>query len=191
MRADAVVVAVNGPPAAGKTTIARVLARELGLPLLSKDDLKEVLYDSLGTGDRAWSRRLGSATFELLFLLTERVLEAGGSPVVEANLDAEPACARFDALRHRHAFRLVELHLRAGEDVLRARFAERAASGDRHPGHLDDVVAAELDSGVHDGRWQPLPCADELVFVDVTTLGAATTARAVSRVRDKVGRSAH
>ena len=56
------VVVVTGPPAAGKTTVARELACRLRLPLIAKDTIKEALFDGLGTGDLAWSRRLGEAT---------------------------------------------------------------------------------------------------------------------------------
>ena len=156
-------VLVNGPPAAGKTTLARALARDLRLPLLAKDDLKEALFDSLGTGDRDWSRQLGATTFDLLFLLAERQLEAGRSALLEANWDAERACPQLQALRGSIPFRLVEVHVTAPEEVLRRRFDERAASGRRHPGHLDQVVAEELEAGEHSGRWQPLPCADARV----------------------------
>ena len=55
-------VLVAGWPAAGKSTLARALAAELGLPLLAKDEIKEALMDGLGyPATVAQSRRLGRA----------------------------------------------------------------------------------------------------------------------------------
>jgi predicted kinase len=55
-------VLVAGWPAAGKSTLARALAAELGLPLLVKDEIKEALMDGLGyPATVAQSRRLGRA----------------------------------------------------------------------------------------------------------------------------------
>jgi adenylate kinase family enzyme len=42
------VVLVNGLPAAGKSTLAPPLACELGLPVISKDVIKEAHADVLG-----------------------------------------------------------------------------------------------------------------------------------------------
>jgi len=61
------VLIVTGPPASGKTTIGRPLARALALTFLSKDLFKESLFDSLGGSDREWSRRIGLASTQLLF----------------------------------------------------------------------------------------------------------------------------
>jgi predicted kinase len=55
-------VLVGGWPGSGKTTLSRALAAELGMPLLSKDDVKEALMDARGAPtDVEESRRLGRA----------------------------------------------------------------------------------------------------------------------------------
>jgi hypothetical protein len=66
-------VLVTGPLASGKTTLARPLAHHLDLPLLGKDTIKEALFDTLGTGDGAWSRRLGGASYAVLLALAQEL----------------------------------------------------------------------------------------------------------------------
>lgn len=41
-------ILVTGIPAAGKSTMAEFLAERLELPVISKDSLKELLYDMIG-----------------------------------------------------------------------------------------------------------------------------------------------
>ena len=45
-------IIVTGAPGTGKTTLALDLSRRLGLPVLSRDDLKERLFDRIGWKDR-------------------------------------------------------------------------------------------------------------------------------------------
>jgi len=57
-----VFVLVGGWPGAGKTTVARALAPELGISYLSKDEVKEALMDRLGPPRSVEdSRELGAA----------------------------------------------------------------------------------------------------------------------------------
>jgi adenylate kinase family enzyme len=51
-------VIVCVPPAAGKTTLAKMLSTQLGLPILSKDALKEAPMDRIGG-----SPAVGAAAF--------------------------------------------------------------------------------------------------------------------------------
>ena len=46
------VVVVNGLPGVGKTSLASKIATQLSWPLLTKDMIKESLFDSIGWGDR-------------------------------------------------------------------------------------------------------------------------------------------
>jgi predicted kinase len=80
------IVLVSGAPGAGKTTLAVPLACELGFPLLSKDDIKDALWDALDlpSADLLWSRKVGGAAMEVLWTLAMRypcaVLEAPFRP---------------------------------------------------------------------------------------------------------------
>lgn len=45
-------IIITGLPGTGKTTLGRKLAEEFRLPFISKDDIKEFLFDNLGWKDR-------------------------------------------------------------------------------------------------------------------------------------------
>ena len=68
-------IVVTGRPGAGKTTLARWLAQELQIPLISKDSIREVLFERLGWNDRAWAQLLGRATVDLMSYFAQMQLE--------------------------------------------------------------------------------------------------------------------
>ncbi len=66
---------VSGAPGAGKSTVAGPLAAELSFPSLSKDVIKETLFDQLGhvaEDERRSSQQLGGASMELLWRVPQR-----------------------------------------------------------------------------------------------------------------------
>ena len=161
------IVLVTGPPASGKSFVAAHVADRLRLPLIAKDAIKETLFETLGTGDVAWSQRLGRATFALMLRALEGQLKAGRPVVVEANLAPDDARPAFQALHERTPLRALELHCTAPEDLLQERYAARA--GSRHAGHLDEQQIAAIASAVSSGRYRPLGLSPELIVVDTTS----------------------
>ena len=86
-------VIVSGFPGSGKTTLSRALATELAWPLLSKDDIKEALFDVLGTGDLAHASKLSRAAHVAMYALARTmptaILEAFFQPgLAEPDLNA-------------------------------------------------------------------------------------------------------
>src|SRR3954464_3018370 len=102
--ATTLVIIVTRPPGSGKTTLGRRVAEEFRLPFIHKDGIKELLFDTLGWSDREWSKRLGAASYELLFHILEAQLKAGASFVVEANFHVALHEERFNTLRGSYNF---------------------------------------------------------------------------------------
>lgn len=161
------IVLVSGPPGAGKTTLAIPLAVRLGFPLLSKDDIKETLWDvlDLPAGDLAWSRQVGGAAMEVLWTLAARCPQA----VLEANFRPHSALerSRLAALDAR----IVEVYCRCSLQESVRRYEARAPM--RHPTHvlqtLPDTLLDEYDGPVGMG---PVIEIDTERSVDVETLAA-------------------
>ncbi len=181
-------VIIGGAPASGKTTLGRWLAAELRLPYLGKDDIKETLYDTLGSGDLVWSRRLGNATYPLLYLFVEVQLRAGRSSIVESNFAPELAAPAFRDLIDRYDARPFQILCRADPDVLLVRYRERATNGQRHPGHLDHLLVDELAARVGDIDLLPIE-GDKLLLdtTDLTTFDYTSVTRRISRLLDQGG----
>jgi predicted kinase len=161
-------VIVSGPPAAGKTALGRRVAQALRLPFINKDGIKESLFDTLGWRDRDWSKQLGRASSELLWHFVEAQLAAGASLVIESNFDARFATPRLRALRERFVFEPVQIQCIAAGAVLWQRFQARVASGERHPGHADQLNGEEFRSMLLNPKLDLLDIGGLTIEVDTT-----------------------
>jgi len=164
-------VVISGKPATGKTTLGLRLATDLGLPLFSKDGVKETLFDAMGVGDRAWSRRLGGASMATLRYITETLLAAGQSLIIEANFTLKWDAPFYQSVAARHGARVAQVWLTAEPEVILRRFERRAASGVRHPGHVELANLDEFRAALR-ADDAPLPLGGALCVVDTTDIAA-------------------
>jgi tRNA(Arg) A34 adenosine deaminase TadA/predicted kinase len=179
------VLIITGAPASGKSTMGRQLAEALGLPYLAKDLFKETLFDSLGWEDRAWSRRLGGASMELLFRTAAALLEAGQSVALESNFYAEWDTPQLRVLRERFGCQFAQVVCSAPGPTLIERFERRVRTGERHPGHVDATWLDEVLSRLLVERWEALDLDGPVFSVD-TANGPIDVAGLCRRIRAAV-----
>jgi aminoglycoside phosphotransferase family enzyme/predicted kinase len=129
-------VMAMGPPASGKTSLARALARRFGLVHLSSDVVRKELagiaptdrrYEPFGRGlyDPAMTRR----TYGILRRRAGHWLRAGRPVVVDATFGRPAERTAFRRLAARARARLIALVCRADDGTLRARLAAREGEG--------------------------------------------------------------
>lgn len=167
--------------------MARQLAAELRAPLVSKDDIKELLFEELGWSDREWSRTLGVASWVVLYRELELLLSVAPVVVAEGNFYTVESPPHLERIRAVTPFRTFEVHMTAAPPVLVARYRRRHETGERHPGHVDNVNIAAYDgSPGRDGA--PMAMDENYVVVDTTdfsTVRYDEIVEALKVVRDR------
>ena len=129
-------IIVNGPPASGKTTLARKLGQDLQFPVFHRDELKENLFDQLGWKDHELNKKMATTSYRLIFQILAQFLSSNQSLIVESNFDQKFDSPQFQKLLKNSNFRVVQVHCFAQPKILFDRFKKRA-SADRHEGHND------------------------------------------------------
>lgn len=120
------VVVVSGLPASGKSTLARTLAKELGLVHIWKDDMRKALWPVLSVLPSRALTTVPRAMSDLVCTVLTSVLDAGHGGVVDANFNIPEQAEPIRALLDESGVPCFEVCLWADPVVLRKRFIERA-----------------------------------------------------------------
>jgi predicted kinase len=161
-------IIITGLPCTGKTTLGRRIASEFHMPFLNKDSIKELLFDSLGWSDREWSKKLGLASYVLLYYFLDIQLKAGISIIVESNFHPTFDIEKFLALLEKYDFQPLQIMCQTEGTILFQRFKVRAESGERHPGHVDALSYEEFKAVLLRGKLDPLALGGTVIEVDTT-----------------------
>lgn len=163
--AQPILILVSGMPASGKSTLAEQLAAALDIPCFTKDGIKELLYDAEEVGaeelDEETSERLGAQAITVLYHIAQRILDAGGSVLLEANFRAELARTQVEPFRSQAIVRQVACHVPMAEIV--ERFEERQEGDERHPVHSEVDDVNQLVEDLKRKDYGPIPGIPTLV----------------------------
>lgn len=161
-------IIVTGRPGAGKSTLAKWLSQELEIPLVSKDNVREVLFERLGWKDRTWAQMLGRASIDIMFYFAERQLEIGCSLIMDNAFDPKMSETRFESLQTKYLAEIVQIVCNADNDTLFHRFQLRSISGNRHPGHGDEAVLTKLKANLAKDQSPVMKIVSKIIEIDTT-----------------------
>ncbi len=136
-------ILVAGMPATGKTRFAHWLSRRRGVAAASKDELKELLFDTVGFQSRAEKVRLGEAAMRMLYAFAEAHLRLGQPVILENNFE-DVSKPGLTALLERYDCHPVTVLFDGDMATIHRRFVERDRSPERHRGHVVNTRYPEV-----------------------------------------------
>lgn len=163
-------ILITGLPCTGKTTIARELSKLHELPVFSKDDFKELMFDHLGYSDREQSKAYGKATYPILYHLTDQMMGAKKPFILESNFSREYDSDPISKLLNKYNYQVIQIDCHCDGEVLFNRFLERSNSGKRHPGHNDQGNADEFKESLLRGKQDILDIEAKVFHINSTNL---------------------
>lgn len=128
-------ILVTGIPAAGKSTMAEVMSERLKLPVISKDTMKELLFDNVGFQSRAEKVNLGIASMEIMYYIAGQLMKIGQPFILENNFEYSSEYGIRNLLA-KYQYSALTITLTGDYKVIYQRFLERESSPDRHRGHV-------------------------------------------------------
>ncbi len=148
-------IAMKGHPATGKSTLARSLARQLGWPLIDKDDVKDHTL-ALADGNLL--------AYTILWQIVETQLALGLSVIADSPLSYPVGYATAQAIVARQHARLLVVETGLDEELWRQRLDARSPDESTHKIRGWGAMQAQL--AAYNGCWQYAIVPDEHLLVD-------------------------
>lgn len=168
------IIIITGMPATGKTTLGTLLSEKYQIPFISKDALKERMFDNLGWNDKEWSLKVSAASHRIMDYFVQEELKCRRSVIVESNFKRQIDSERFARLQQQYDCAVVQVLCWADGETVFRRFMERIDTTARHQGHVERISPEEIREEFikANGKDQPLVINGETIELDTSDVSA-------------------
>ena len=128
-------ILVTGIPAAGKSTTAGYLSDYFGIPVISKDRIKELMYDDIGFHSREEKVKLGIASMNIMYYMAAQLMKNNQPFILENNFEKISKEPLLEILE-KYSYTAITVTLTGEYTQIYQRFSERNNSPGSHRGHV-------------------------------------------------------
>lgn len=124
-------ILVTGIPASGKSTIAEIISKHFSIPLISKDTIKEIMFDEVGFNSRDEKVKLGNASMNIMYYMAENMMKCGMDFILENNFEY---CSKegLENILYKYSYKAITVTLTGDYEKIYQRFVKRDKSAERH-----------------------------------------------------------
>lgn len=126
--------------------MAEAIAAKLNLPVISKDTIKELLFDHVGFQSREEKVKLGIASMEIMYYVAGQLMRTGQPFILENNFEYSSKHG-LKTLLEKYRYSVLTITLTGDYKTIYNRFLEREVSPDRHRGHVMNDCYPEIECG--------------------------------------------
>ncbi len=125
-------VLIAGASASGKSRYLEYFRSNTALPVFSKDDIKEVLYQGIGMAADSPSavKQYGAMAYDMLFSVAETLMKSGCDFGLESNF-TDRSRQSLVPLLEKWGYSCMTVLFTAPVEILHRRFVEREVRGER------------------------------------------------------------
>jgi predicted kinase len=195
------IILIAGMPASGKTTFAKRLSEELQIPMVSKDEIKEILFDTVGFHSREEKVALGVGSMDIMYLFAESLMRTNKLIILENNFEniSKP---KLKELINKYHYDPITVLFDGDIKTIYNRFIERDNSPTRHRGH---VVNTEYPESINLNYVPPqinfedfiktfeergmrhFNISDDIIKIDTTNFDKVDYGDVINKIKDKIG----
>lgn len=159
-------IVITGPPASGKSTLAKLLAQQVHLPVLSRDELKEGYLQTLNQSHSEAGENIGIHIYESFFQIAELFVSKNISVIMEAAFQDKLWRPKLEPLLEKVDIKIIVCKTKT--ELIQDRFLKRAASdAGREKFHGDETMNKE-QFDLLTSKYQPPTLNVPTLFVDTT-----------------------
>src|SRR5690348_16821852 len=135
-------IVITGAPATGKSTLAKMLSKQIHMPLLSRDQLKEGYLQTLKLSHSEASENTGKYIYDAFFEIVQLFVSKNISLIIEAAFQDKLWGPKLEPLLEKADIKIIVCKTKI--ELIQERFLKRAeANAGREKFHGDESMSKE------------------------------------------------